>query len=310
MEQLAARHVRRAYQRVAAAQVLFAHPVFHLFANDPAFGMPEDQPRPGEVLDREQVELLAQHPVIALLRLFDLVQVRLQVLLREKRRAVDALQLRVLFVAQPVGAGDIQQLERLDLAGRRNVRPAAEVEKLAGFVDRNFFIGLGELLDEVALHEVAFRLEALQPFLMWQKFARVGQVLLDQLLHFLFDLLQILGSKRSLAVEIVEESVLRCRSVSELGFGKEFEHGSSQQVCGGMAIAFERLGIPLGQDAQLGILFQRSSQINQIAVALGEESGVRQTRADGLSNIERGGPLRDFLGAAVGELYVNAVRHR
>ena len=45
VEQLAARHVRRADQRVAAAQVLFAHPVFHLFADDAALRMPEDQAR-------------------------------------------------------------------------------------------------------------------------------------------------------------------------------------------------------------------------------------------------------------------------
>ena len=159
----AARYVRRVHQRVAALEVLVAHPVFHLLADDAALGMPEDQPRPGQFLDGEQVELLAQHAMVALLRLFQLVQVLVQVLLGEERRAVDALQLRILLVAQPVRAGDVQQLERLDPAGRRDMRPAAEVGELAGLVDRDLFVGLGELLDEVALHEVAFRLERSSP---------------------------------------------------------------------------------------------------------------------------------------------------
>jgi hypothetical protein len=37
--------------------------------------MPENQSRPGQIMDREQVKLLAQHAMVALLGLFDLVQV-------------------------------------------------------------------------------------------------------------------------------------------------------------------------------------------------------------------------------------------
>jgi hypothetical protein len=59
--------------------------------------MPEDQARAGEFLDGEQVELLAEHAMVALLGFFDAVQVGVEILLREKRRAVDALQLRIAF---------------------------------------------------------------------------------------------------------------------------------------------------------------------------------------------------------------------
>src|SRR5205807_1822538 len=45
-------------QRVSALEVLFAHPVFHLFADKAALGMPEDQTRPGQLLNAEQVKLL------------------------------------------------------------------------------------------------------------------------------------------------------------------------------------------------------------------------------------------------------------
>ena len=43
VKQLAARYVRREDERVAAAQVFFAHPVFHLLADDAALRMPENQ---------------------------------------------------------------------------------------------------------------------------------------------------------------------------------------------------------------------------------------------------------------------------
>ena len=107
--------------------------------------------------------------------------------------------------------------------------PAAKVEKLARLVNRDLFIGLGELLDEMALHEVAFALELLQPFGAGKKFARVRQVLLHQLLHLLFDFLQILRREGSWAIKVVEKSVLSRRPMSELGLRKQFEHCSGQQ---------------------------------------------------------------------------------
>ena len=40
----------------------------------PALGMEENQPRPGQLLDAEQVQFLAQLAMVALLGLFQLVQ--------------------------------------------------------------------------------------------------------------------------------------------------------------------------------------------------------------------------------------------
>ena len=179
--------------------------------------MPEDQARSGELLNREQVELLAQHAVVALLGFLEPVQVLIEVLLAEERGAVDALQLRILLVTQPVRAGEVEHLEGLDAPGGRDVRPAAKVDELAGLVQRDLLIGLGELLDEVALHEVAFRLEALQTFGAGQKLARVGQVLLHQLLHLLLDGFEVFGREGLLAIEVVEEAALGGRAVAELG---------------------------------------------------------------------------------------------
>ncbi len=178
LPEVGAGDVRREDERVAAAEILVAHPVFHLLADEAALGMPEDEAGAGELLNGEQVELLAEQAMVALLGFFELVEVVVEVFLGVERGAVDALELRVLLVAQPVGAGDVEQLEGLDASGGRDVRAAAEVGELAGLVDRDLLVGLGELLDEVALHEVAFGLEALEAFGARQKFARVGQVVL------------------------------------------------------------------------------------------------------------------------------------
>jgi hypothetical protein len=53
-------------------------------------------------------------------------------------RAVDALQLLVAMVAAPVGAGQLHQLEHLQLAGRRHVRATAEVDEGTLAIKRHF----------------------------------------------------------------------------------------------------------------------------------------------------------------------------
>ena len=98
--------------------------------------------------------------------------------------------------------------------------------------------------------------------------------------------------------------------MAELGFREKLEHSGRQQVRRGMTINFERLGIFVGQDAQICIFLQRTSEVNEIAVVFCGEGGVRQSRADGLGDLKRGRATRNFLHAPIGELYVNAVCHK
>ena len=119
LPELAAHDVRREDHVIAAANALFAHPVFHDLADEAALGVPEDEAGAGDFLDAEQIELLAEHAVVARLDLFKVLEVGVEVFLREERGAVDALQLLILLVAQPVGAGDGGDLECLDAGGAR-----------------------------------------------------------------------------------------------------------------------------------------------------------------------------------------------
>src|SRR5581483_6519999 len=103
-----------------------------------ALGMPEDQTRPGQFLNGKQVQLLAEHAMVALSGFLLLLQVFVKIFLGEKRSSVNPLQLRIFFVSEPVRARNVQQLEGFDLAGGRQVRSAAEVQKFASRVKRNF----------------------------------------------------------------------------------------------------------------------------------------------------------------------------
>ena len=105
-------------------------------------------------MEHEQPELAADLPVIALLGLFDLRQVRLQLLVAEERRAVDALHRLIARIAFPVRVRGVEQLERLEPAARRHVRSHAEIdEQLAVLdrVDRDVLLSLGFLLDQLDL---------------------------------------------------------------------------------------------------------------------------------------------------------------
>ena len=134
--------MRRVDEQIAAAQALVAHPVFHDLADDGALGMPEDEAGAGELLNAEEVELLAEDAMVAARGFFKAREVRVEIFLREERGAVDALELRIFLVAEPVSAGEAGDLEGFDAAGGRHVRAAAEVDEFAVAIEADLGAGL------------------------------------------------------------------------------------------------------------------------------------------------------------------------
>src|SRR5204863_390976 len=94
-------------------------------AHERELGMPEHEPAAHVLLHAEQVQLAAELAVIALLRLFEPVQVIGQLLLVAPSSAVDAGELGIVLVAAPVRAGKAQQLEGASLFGVAAVAAAA-----------------------------------------------------------------------------------------------------------------------------------------------------------------------------------------
>ncbi len=77
-----------------------------------------------------------------------------------------------------------------------------------------------------------------------------------------------------------------------------------------MPVDLKRFGIAISQQPKVGVFFERPGNVNQIAVSLGNESGIGQTLADRFSDIERGRPLGNFFHASVRKLDLDAVCHR
>src|ERR1700730_2422747 len=119
----------------------------------------------------------------------------------------------------------------------------------------------------MALHEVAFALEFPEALRPVYNLTRVRQVLLDKLLHFLLDLFQVLGSERSFAEEIVEESILSRGPVAKLRLRKKLQHSRCQQMSRGMAVDFKCLCVAVGKNAEVSVFVKRPGEIDQVPVS-------------------------------------------
>src|SRR5262249_13354973 len=149
----------------------------------------------------------AEPAVVALLRLLDTLEGRVEVLLVRPRGAVDALEHLVPRVAAPVRAREARQLERGDLAGRGDGRAAAEGGEVALTVDRDDVGGRKALdqLDLVVLAEVAEEPDRLAAV---DLFPRDREVLLHDRAHRVFDLREVLRREAGRPLDVVVEAVL------------------------------------------------------------------------------------------------------
>ena len=224
---------------VAALQVLVPPVVLGLLADEGALRVPQHQAGPGVVRDREEVQLAAELAVVAALGFLQTVQVPLQLLPGEEGVAVDALHLRVAFLALPVGLGrGLLELERLDVARGGQVGAEAEVDELAHRVALH--LGAGLLLDELALQRLALAAEQLQRFRLGNDLLLDRAVLLDDVGHPLLDGREVLGRERTRDEEVVEESFFGGGTDPALGLGEQLRHRRRQQVGGGVAVDLER----------------------------------------------------------------------
>ncbi len=128
-------------------------PGLELLTHDGEIGEPEHQAGAELVIDLEELEILPQTPVVAALDLLQPGEVRVELGLGRPDRPVDALQLGVVLVAPPVGAGDGHELERSNVAGPFDMRSTAEVGEGVMGVDPDLpaLDRLVELLDLVDL---------------------------------------------------------------------------------------------------------------------------------------------------------------
>src|SRR5215510_8460144 len=248
--------------------------------------MPQDQTRPDQVVDAEQVKLRPKAPVVTLLSFLLLLDPFVKLFLREERRAVDALHLLARFVALPVRTGDREQLDRFDLAGRRDVRPQAEID------ERRAFDGIAAhplaalLIDQFAFERLAHLGELLFGLGLWHLDAPVFEIALDQILHALLYLRQIFGREPPAvrALKVVIEPALRVaeqrRAYAQPRARIKIEDRRRQQVRGRMAVDLERVITRLGHEGFHALaLFDDVAQIYRLILF---DAVTIEARGDGL----------------------------
>ena len=242
----------------------------------------------------------------AALRLFELMKVGVELLLVEKCRAVDALERMRVLVPLPARPCDAQQFHRLDAAGRRDVRAAAEIQELAGAIGGEDRLGL--LPNQFALQELSLLLEELEPFVFAEGDALVGEVCANELLHLQLDLREVGFGERLRAIKIVKKSRIGRRTDARVRVGIKLQDRRGKQVCGGMAVDFEPLGRIRRDQLDGRALLEPRGEVHEAAVYPGRKRLRREPWPNGFGHFQRRDSVRKFLGSPVGEGQLN-VRH-
>jgi len=189
--QLTAQNLRALHKLIAALDMFAAQEIFKNRAEQHPLGQPEDHTGGHILMEREQIELLAELAVVAALGFLDAVQVFLEILGVGKGRCVDAGKHTVLFVAAPVRPGNGQQLERLHEPGIRDVRPTAQVNEIAVPVEGN--ASVLKALDQLNFVGLAHIAEQLDGVGLGNIHALERNRGINDALHFRFDGFKLIG---------------------------------------------------------------------------------------------------------------------
>ncbi len=252
------------------------------------------------------MQLAAELAVVAGARLLELLEVLVEVLLREEGRAVDAGEHRAVGVAPPVRAGGRQQLERLDPLGARPVRAAAQVGERAVAVERDGLdsLVLHEVLDQLDLVVLVLGLEALERLLDAHVAALERLVRLHVLAHRGLDARQVLlGQLGPLGeLEVVVEAVLDRRADADLHARVELQDRLGEHVRGVVADQLERLVGLRRDDLDRLAVGERRAQVLELPVLADRQSRARESLADRAGRVGAGCAVLELERGAVWEL--------
>ena len=274
---------------VAGVHVALAGVVLHGLADDAALGVEDRQAGAQFVREGEQVKFGAQLAVVAALGLGDALLVGLEGVLGGPGRAVDALQLLVVLVAQPVGGRGPGQGEGVgDELGVGQVRAAAEVAPDAvpalavhvvvdgdvpgAHFDVDAFTGVGGVVLLAQQFElVGLVLHGFAGFVLGNDAADELLVLVDDLEHHLFQGLEVFRGERLGDVEVEVEAVGDVGADAQLGVGAQLLHCLGHDVGGRVAQHVEAVRGIDGDAFDLGAFGKGLVQILQLAVDAGND---------------------------------------
>jgi hypothetical protein len=237
--------------------------------------------------EAEEVQVRAELAVVAAGGLLEQLQVRLERVAGRPHRPVHPLELGVLLRAAPVRGGRAHQLERADQPGAGQMRAAAQVgpADLAGLAVDVVVDGQFRVRTAADLHHLG-GVEALALDVDQFEFERlVGQfglglvqvaeaapaeplAGLDDLLHPLLELREVIGLERLRDVEVVVEAALDRRTDAELRLGERVLHGLGQHVGGRVPQHHEPVGLVERHRGHAGLVPRRPVEVAQVALGV------------------------------------------
>ena len=134
-------------------------------------------------------------------------------------------------------------------------------------------------------------------------------VAIDDLLHALFDLGQIVQTEGRVAGEVVVEAVLDGRTDRDLGAGEQLLHRLGHDVAGVVADGVQRFGAVARQDLELAAARKRAIQIVELPIQLDEHGAFFQRLGDGGGDITARRAVFELALGAVGENQVDHDSH-
>src|SRR5207302_1894546 len=102
------------------------------------------------IVENEEFQFASKLAMIALLRFLEHGEIIVEFLFRFERGTVNALELRILFIAFVIGARDVGEFERADVSRAHHVWPRAEIDEITAAIERDLFVGRN-VLDNVEL---------------------------------------------------------------------------------------------------------------------------------------------------------------
>ncbi|OPY06745.1 MAG: hypothetical protein A4E68_02257 [Syntrophaceae bacterium PtaB.Bin095] len=271
--------------------------------------MKDDEARPGLVVHLEQIQLPAQTAVIPLFGLLDDPEVLGKLLFRREARAVYALEHLVLFIASPVGAGHVQELEGPNDPRCRDVRSPAQIQVIALGVKAHRPDVAGKVIQELDLVGFPLAFEQGDRILPADFPPLKGVVGRGNRAHPLFDLLEVLRREGFGIFEIVIETVLDGGPDADLDIRKEILNRLGHHM--GDAVAEDCQPLPgLNIDRRDGAVApQHIAQIDGGLVHFGGHGGREKFRFPCGEDLLHGNPRSDGLLNAVGQCNLDVIHH-
>ena len=239
------------------------------------------------LMNAKEIQLLAQLAMVTLGSFLQHLQISIQIILLFKGSTIDTLQHLVLFTATPVSTSHALQLQSLYLACRNYMRACTKVSKLTLNIQRNLCI-LWQIINQLYLVVLTSLGEHIQSFLTANQLTLQLQVLLDNLMHFLLDFLQILIGKAFLHVNIIVEPIFNSRANSQLNIFVLVQtlHSLSKNMRCSMTEGMTSPFILKGQKLNSSILVQYCCQIHNFIINTYSQNLLSQAVADRLYQLQ------------------------